>query len=269
MSRSIVSGMTGAALACAALMAGAAPAARAADLAAPMRMAAPAAEPMVEWGSGWYLRGDIGVSDDKRDPMMRLPGAVQGGGKSATSVGADFGVGYQFSDYFRTDATVGTGRVIKQKLTSTYNCFYIPLGQNGACDETARVQVNRVPMLVNAYADLGNYGGLRPYLGAGAGVTAMEAKWDRSAVFNGSLPFSYANFPATYGQSPNVGKKAKWNFTYALMAGLGYDLRDGLTLDVGYRFLDMGAVKIPNAGQGVAGKQREHEVRVGLRYRID
>jgi opacity protein-like surface antigen len=55
------------------------------------------------------------------------------------------------------------------------------------------------------------------------------------------------------------------------MAGVGYDISDGVTLDVGYRFLDMGkSVAIPYAGAGVRTVNlREHQVRVGLRYRID
>ena len=141
-------------------------------------------------------------------------------------------------------------------------------GQAGSCDETARTRIDRYPLLANIYADLGNYGGIRPYLGAGAGVAFVKQSWDRNAVFNGATPFVYANQTTIYGQSPNVGKKSRTNFAYALMAGVGYDLRDGVTLDVGYRYLDMGTAKIPGAGEA-SGKLRDHQLRIGLRYRID
>lgn len=240
----------------------------AADLGAPMPMAAPASEPLVEWGSGWYLRGDLGFSDEKRDPMMRLRGEVKGGGKSSNGFGGDLGFGYQFSDFFRSDATFGIRRRLDQTLTSSSACT-LASGEVGVCSEGAKISVDRFPMLVNAYADLGSYGGLRPYLGAGVGAAVIRETWNRGAFFNGVTPVTYAGNVSTYGASPNVGKKTRYNFAYALMAGVGYDIRDGVTFDVGYRYLDMGSAKIPNAGAGVSSKLREHEVRVGIRYRID
>ena len=259
---------TGAAIAAAFFTCAIGPGATAADLLAPAPMDAPLAEPLVEWGSGWCLRGDLGVSDDKRDPMMRLPGVPGKLSKRAVGLGADIGMGYQWNEMFRTDLTVGMRKRIDQTISSTYSCFHIPTTQSGACDETARTRIDRYPLMANAYLDLGTYGGLRPYVGAGAGVAFVKEKWDRRAYFNGSTPFAYVDFPPEYGQSPISGSKTRTNFAYALMAGVGYDLADGLTLDIGYRFLDMGKVRIPGAG-AVNAKLREHEARIGLRYRID
>jgi opacity protein-like surface antigen len=263
--------MSGAAVAAVALIAGATlSGALAADLSAPPPMAAPASEPLVEWGSGWYLRGDMAVMEDKRDPMMRLPGTVSGANRSKTGFGADLGFGYQFSEMLRADATFGLAARSKQTLTSRYACT-LTSGQDGTCDETARTSIDRYPLLANVYVDLGAFGGLRPYLGAGAGVAFVTQSWDRNAVFDRTTPFAYANVSPTYGASPNVGKTSVTRFAYALMAGVGYDISDGVTLDVGYRFLDMGkSVAIPYAGAGVRTVNlREHQVRVGLRYRID
>lgn len=268
MSRSRLLEMSGAAVAAVALIAGATlSGALAADLSAPPLMEAPAAEPVVEWGSGWYLRGDVTVTDDKRDPMMRLPGDVSGANRSRIGYGADLGFGYQFSDMLRADATAGFASRSKQALTSTYRCTLVAANQTGSCTESAFTRVDRIPLLANAYVDLGNFGGLRPYLGAGVGVAFLNAAWDRQAYFNGNSPVQYDVQTTVYGQSPNLGKKTYTKFAYALMAGVGYDIRDGVTFDIGYRYLDMGTLKLP--GAGVSTNQREHQLRIGLRYRID
>jgi opacity protein-like surface antigen len=250
------------------LAAPAASPALAADMAPPTLKPAPMAEPLVEWGSGWYLRGDASVTDQKLDPMMHLPGLVQGGKKNVTGFGADFGVGYLISDMVRVDATIGVTRRLDQRMATSYGCIYLP-ATSGACTETAKTRVDRYPMLANAYVDLGNYGGLRPYLGVGAGVALVREKFERTAVFNGTTSFHYSSISPTYGDTPLSGTKTRTNFAYALMAGVGYDISDGVSLDVGYRFLDMGSVKIENAGQGSHAKLREHQARIGLRYRID
>ncbi|QLP97327.1 MAG: porin family protein [Rhodoblastus sp.] len=231
--------------------------------------AGPAAEPLVEWGSGWYLRGDMNVSDYKLDPLMRLPGVVDGGGKRRTGFGGDLGMGYQFNDTFRADATIGLGAAVKQKLSTSYGCINTSTGIHNLCTETATTTISRYPMLANAYIDLGAVGGLRPYVGAGAGVALIREKWDRKAKFEDGSPMQYSNAPAIYGLSPNTGSKTRTNFAFALMGGVAYDLADGVTLDIGYRYLDMGQVKVPNAGSNVGGKLREHQARIGLRYRID
>jgi opacity protein-like surface antigen len=237
--------------------------ARAADMGAEPLLPPPAAEPLVEWGSGWYLRGDIGVSNEKRDPMMRLPG-LQSSVKSGTGFGVDVGAGFAFGDNFRTDLTLGVRKRYDQNLTSSYDCVG---GAPDTCSAYASTRVERYPILANAYYDFGRFGGLRPYIGAGVGIGIIDVSWARTDTFSDGTQI-YAG-PGTPGftQTPLAGAKTNVNLSYALMAGVGYDLSDGFTLDLGYRFLDMGKVRFP--GSGTSAKLRDHEVRVGLRYRID
>lgn len=259
--------------------------ASAADMAAPAQLPAPAAEPMVEWGSGWYLRGDLGVSDDKRDPMMRMPGTITSADKGGTGLGGDIGFGYQFSSMFRSDVTAGIRRRSVQNLASSDNCQIgtNPVVANGvvtgttpitdSCTATGRTGINRYPLLVNAYVDLGSFGGLHPYVGAGVGAAILRMKYNRHELRSDGMTTYDVNFTDQFtGQSVRMtnelnGTKSKTNFAYALMAGVGYDIADGLTLDVGYRYLNMGKVKVPGATTNA--KLQEHEARVGLRYRID
>ena len=51
------------------------------------------------------------------------------------------------------------------------------------------------------------------------------------------------NTSVTYGTSPagGYGKElSKWNFAWALMAGLDFNVTQNLKLELGYRYLDLG-----------------------------
>src|SRR5688572_16959410 len=85
----------------------AAGAAQAADLLPP----APSLEgsEIVELGTGWYLRGDIGYVDyvTPRDVGFGLPTvAPLDGERIDKTVSLGGGIGYQFTNWLRADATV-------------------------------------------------------------------------------------------------------------------------------------------------------------------
>jgi opacity protein-like surface antigen len=86
-------------------------------------------------------------------------------------------------------------------------------------------------VLGNLYFDIPTGTMLTPYLGAGAG----------------------------YGWGSVDGGSDKDGFAYALMAGVGVDLTDNLTADVGYRFRNVMA----NGDDPM-----EHQLLVGLRYKF-
>lgn len=84
-------------------------------------------------------------------------------------------------------------------------------------------------VLGNLYFDFDTGSSFTPYLGAGAG----------------------------YGWADVSGGSDLEGFTFALMAGVGFDLSDHLTFDVGYRFRDL-----MDSGPDVMS----HEVLAGLRF---
>src|SRR5262245_9714610 len=71
----------------------------------------PAYAPVVEDFSGWYLRGDIGLSQQRVKSLHNI--LYETPGTSVQTVGAGFGgtalfgvgVGYQFGSWFRADIT--------------------------------------------------------------------------------------------------------------------------------------------------------------------
>ena len=119
-------------------------------------------------------------------------------------------------------------------------------------------------LLANAYVDLGTYGSITPYLGAGIGGT--QVKWD--TLNNICRPGVAQCVNDTHPGEAN------WRFTYALMAGASYDVTDCVAVDAGYRYRKIeggkmfGIASLGNPGAGHDKGMTSHEVRVGARYKF-
>jgi opacity protein-like surface antigen len=122
--------------------------------------------------------------------------------------------------------------------------------------------------LFNGYIDLGTWNCLTPYIGAGIGYARNEITGltDQGIVFAGG-PSS-----ATLG---TAGKGEKSGVAWALMAGLGYEVNKNLTLEVGYRYLNLGEAqsgRIQNAfvaqtyGPLKAKEIDSHDIKIGMRW---
>lgn len=225
----------------------------------------------VEIGSGWYLRGDVGYAlKSKAGPFSYRtfdPGPPVAYGSDlfdtgSVSGGFNFGVGfgYHFSDWLRADATLERFKVDFAGTRSDY-----PLAGWRTEDAASAVAYS---LMINGYVDLGTIAGITPYAGAGIGYT--HVKWDglRSSVYDAADAFD---------SNSSNGGVGDWRFTYALMAGVAYDITDNMKLDLGYKFRrvnngDMFGWNTVDAGNGATGNQgrdgalNQHEIRVGLRY---
>jgi opacity protein-like surface antigen len=247
----------------AALAAGVALPAFAADMPEPIVEPAPAApiaydEPDV---GGWYIRGDVDYhwSDlDGADYITYGPNGEGGVGtfdttdlKGAMSLGA--GVGYQIDDHFRVDLTGDYWFDADFRGSTSGVCGGAP------CTSVDSSSVNTFLLLANAYVDLGTYHGITPYIGAGIGGARVE--WDNLRNEIPGLP------PVEHEGSAN------WRFAYAVMAGASYCLTNKLKLDAGYRYSRieggrMFEIAPGNPGPGFDGGFDTHEVRGGLRYQF-
>jgi len=221
---------------------------------------------------GWYIRGDIGgshqISDDLDSPYFD---EIAAGGDTlylfdskwepSWFIGA--GVGYQFTDSLRAD------------ITGEYR-FGSDFTGSDAYDTDSDGDINgtnnydgekeEAVFLVNAYWDLPTYGIMKPYVGAGVG-----ASWIRISDFTDTSPN-----PLAIGLS---GDTEQWNLAWALHAGLGFELSQNLTLDVGYRFLYLGDAGTEDLVTPAGGNATfnpfnfnnimSHDVKVGLRYRFN
>lgn len=246
--------LTGASLLAASL--GTAPA-RAADLLPP----SPTLErydEVVEIGTGWYLRGDVGYVDYEKprylgfslsDGALLRPRGVD----PTFSVGG--GIGYAFTSGLRVDATVdhrfGTG-INSTRPLGTYEVGYIH----------DRADLETTTALLNAYVDFDYGHGITPYIGVGIGVAGTR--------FTDISRDTYAA-GALVGRSP-LEAYTTYNLAWALMGGVAIDVGSGFKVDLGYRYTHLGDARTRIDGQGFGLRTDElssHEFRVGARYTID
>ena len=144
-----------------------------------------APEPVVET-AGWYIRGDVGYvfeNDTSGNYAFynQLPG-VEGiddyyhydriSLDNAVSFGA--GAGYRFTDNLRVDATLD---YFKADVDGRSNCpFMVKTDPNGLnlpfdadCHYEDTSEAEIWTAMANAYVDVGHYGVVTPYIGAGLG----------------------------------------------------------------------------------------------------
>ena len=88
-------------------------------------------------------------------------------------------------------------------------------------------------VLANAYADLGTWWCVTPFIGAGVGGARVSIAnfTDQSHAIEGGPVLPGLAF------ADNV---SKWNFAWALHAGLAYKVTPNFTVELAYRYLDMG-----------------------------
>lgn len=261
------------AIACAALALGGATSAHAADL-IPIPEPIPPAE--VEVFGGWYLRGDIGISNQKsenpKNPVLEALAAEREVIESAFG-GASFfgvGVGYAFNSWFRADVT-GEWRAASHYKGLDRVRWPAATGFNQANEFDATK--TELVGLVNGYLDLGTWYGITPFVGAGVGVARVSIEGFRDVgtainPANGALINSVA-----YAEDETTT-----NFAWALYAGLGYDVSPNLSLELAYRYLNMGDVKTGETrvytGPGTLTDHwtfenlHSHDLKVGMRWNL-
>lgn len=249
---------------------GAASMAAAADLALPP----PPPEPIALKGTighGWYLRGDVGVgvvSVDKyhQDDVVAAGGQFLGKTEESAFFGG-VGIGYRFNNWFRVDGTWEYRGASSIGVTDTlFNPF-----ANGTQTNTYKGNLSSMVALFNAYVDLGTWNCLTPYLGVGIGVAQnrISGLTDQGIVF-ANEPFGPVS--PTLGIS---GTGTKTGLAWALMAGVGYEVNKNLTLEVGYRYLNLGDAQsgilrnafLPESYRPLKAKDIEsHDFRIGMRW---
>lgn len=235
----------------------------------------------VEFGTGWYLRGDIGVGLSSVSVESNFHhGEVDLG----TPITFTLGAGYTYAEGLRTEFAFNHFNNLSFSSRSVTGCGTEDLGLGpipvaGNCFVSANAAINTSTVMANVYADLGTYWGIRPYIGAGLG--AAYVSW---------RDFSFSNFcegvvPGDCGVGGGAGLNtiaqgtytSQNSLTYAAnaMLGVSYDLTRDLTLDLGYRYTYIGAAGVARASSNAGnfsdftvGETGMHEVRFGLRYEI-
>jgi opacity protein-like surface antigen len=248
----------------------------AADMAirAPQPYYAPPPPPAEEFG-GWYLRGDIGFSNQKVKD-------VHYGRESAYSQLTSFnqtsafdtagiyglGVGYQFNNWFRGDI-IGQYRGNSNfKGTDLFTGTAGGVAYNGIDNYSA--SKSEWLVMANAYVDLGTWWCVTPFIGAGIGAARVTISNFTDTGIN-TLPFSTTSFASAPSAS-------KWNMAWAAHAGLAYKVNPSMTLELAYSYLDLGEGQtgVLSAYTGATTNNvfkykdiTSHDVKLGVRWNLD
>jgi opacity protein-like surface antigen len=186
--------------------------------------------PVVQDFGGWYLRGDIGMTNQQTNSLTNVvaPGTAVGT-KFLTFDSAPLysvGGGYQFNNWLRVDVTGeyrGNSHFHGQQVAQ-FGGTILPDDYNASKSEWL--------FLANAYVDLGTWWCVTPFIGAGIGTSrnTISSFTDIGATQVGGTILS-----TTYAENAS-----KWNLAWALYAGLAYKVTPGLSLELTYRYVNLG-----------------------------
>lgn len=222
---------------------------------------------------GWYLRGDIGMSNQQLhgsldnalydSPDTTFQTLDDGHFSSAPTY--QFGVGYRANEWFRADVTAQyRGKADFAALDSYVYDNGVDPAEYGSNDYTAKK--SEWLFMANAYLDLGTWSGITPYVGAGIGAS-------RNTISD----FRDVNVPqggVAYGDT-----NSQWELAWALHTGLAFDVTDRVTLDLGYSYLHLGDASsgdlvtfdgTNNVNNPMKFKEiTSHDLKFGLRYKFN
>lgn len=245
-------------------------AAQAADMSSPSIIPAPFdGGPVGPSEGGWYLRGDIGVGIQTPDSIGYAPALdgykLQGSTyESPAIIGA--GIGYQLNPWFRADLTAQ----YRSNSGFGYTFHSADADPDTAGDQwganSFSGRMSSVVVMANAYADLGSYAGLTPFVGAGLGYG-----WHTT---NGFSDVGSGFHAGGYG---SASSRTDGNFAWALHAGLGYTVSSNLKLELGYTYSNFGDVNqgtIACAGAPCTAPKFKnknldsHDLHLGMRWML-
>lgn len=281
-----------------------------------------------ELGSGWYIRGDIGLNFngfhdvsidgnpvDEEDALFEIRNITD-------KLHYSGGVGYRFNDFLRLD--VNLGRLAGTDYSSSQLMYEDPDYENvndplavqpdnanpcngwatfvgvdndgneytyiddsfiTNCIQQDSVEYDVVYAMANVYADLGNFHGFSPFIGAGIGIGRLAWREELDSVVcvprsadvleEGCQAYGVDEQPGpneTYTQSGSVNQGVDYRIGYSLTAGLGYDITENVTVEMAYKYMNFGAsilsegettgTMLSSTGYGT------HQVNLGLRYAI-
>ncbi len=216
--------------------------------------------------SGWYLRGDIGYTAQRvgslynvlyDDPTIGAVIPTEKDFSPAPFVG--LGIGYRWNDALRTDLTA------EYRFRSDFDGRDVILDTGGsfAFDDDYTAWKEEYTFLANLYVDLGQFGPVTPFVGAGIG-----ASYNRISDFTDvNIVNSGLAFGADHGE---------WHLAWALHAGLAWQVSDRMTLELAYRYLDLGGAAsgdlVTYTGTNAVYNPMEfhdltsHDVKLAVRY---
>lgn len=217
---------------------------------------------------GWYIRGHLGMSNQYFDQLtsdlysipVEFRWLDEGGFAAAPIFGG--GIGYQFNDYFRADATV------EWRGKSDFDAldYVVWDDESDPYSNDYRAKKSELVFMANGYYDIATFSGITPYIGAGIG-----------ASYNKISNFRDLN---TVGGGGYAEDNGEWNLAWALHTGLGYAVSDRMTIDFGYSFISLGDAQTKKLYNLIPDNTPEndgikfndiysHDFKIGIRYALN
>jgi opacity protein-like surface antigen len=230
--------------------------------------------PPADFG-GWYLRGDIGFSNQKVNDLhygresaySQLTSFNQQSSFDSAGI-FGIGAGYRFNSWFRADV-IGQFRgnsnfkAIDRFTGTAGGVPYSGIDNYGASKSEWLV-------MANAYVDLGTWWCITPFIGAGVGGARVTiANFTDNGI--NSLPFS----TVSYASAPTG---SQWNFAWAAHAGLAYNVSPNLVLELAYSYVDLGEGRtgVLSTYDGSTSHNvfkfkdiTSHDLKLGVRWNLD
>jgi opacity protein-like surface antigen len=222
--------------------------------------------PPVEEFSGWYLRGDIGVTNQSVRDLTN----IQDASNSVTNVGLGFdasplfglGIGYYYNDWLRFDVTG------EYRSKANFHGTQVITSGGGTITDEYSGSKSEWLFLLNGYVDLGTWNGFTPFVGAGIGTSrnTIHSFQDVCTVCAGG--------GVAFG-----AEQSKWNLAWALHAGVAYKVTKNFTVEFAYRYVDLGNAESGDLYTYLGGNAinnpmefkhlTSHDFKLGLRFNFD
>jgi opacity protein-like surface antigen len=260
----------------------------------------------VDFGTGWYIRGDLGAT---RLPSVSVgapsglptasangtitnpnanPSAPTASVRNGSDIGytASLGAGYQFNSWLRADligdfnkpvvstSSSGGGAVpcvtaVNYPTSTTTGAIVDnPTYANGGCTGAYSAKLSSYDVLANIYVDLGKWYGITPYVGAGIGMGFGHYATSSAFTMANGNPYQVTYSDAYFNTSFYQNFNRQSSGTYYNFA---WALMGGFAIDVfSHTKLDIG-YRYRDLGSvpGLSGNLTSQEVRAGVRYMID
>ena len=232
----------------------------AADLGLPL----PPPEPCVGCAGPWYLKGFVGAANPDVGDIFAEEfqfndfQVFHHDIKSTPLFGLGFG--YDTGHWFRFDIT---GEYRGKAVFQAQDSYPGGLGFTAGTNEYT-ADIESWVGLANAYIDFGTWHCVTPYVGGGVGFASISV-----------LGLKDVNVPqlgVAFGKD-----NTETNFAWAVYAGLAYKVTPGLTIDLTYRFTDIGdassGIRTDYLGQQTAGPLEiegitSNDVMLGVRWAL-
>ena len=127
--------------------------------------------------------------------------------------------------------------------------------------------------MANGYVDLGTWWCMTPFIGAGIGTSYNQISGFRDDGFGSD--FGVARPPSVVYAADN----GKWNFAWALHAGVAYKVTPNVTVELAYSYMNLGDA-VTGANSNFAGTATaqypwtmknitSNDLKLGVRWNFD